>query len=114
MTRPDDRRSAATGEAARAALEAVSASNYERAAMLADGALSRGLVHPFFYIAVALWLERQGRDADALASFLKARKLAPRDTTLLNALGLCLIRLHRLDEALEAFQDAVRAEPAAA
>ncbi|HEY2445198.1 MAG TPA: sulfotransferase [Rhizomicrobium sp.] len=114
MTRPDDNRSAATGQAARAVHEAVEASDYQRAAMLADAALSRGLVHPFFYIAGALWLERQGRDSDALALFMKARNLAPGDTTLLNAIGLCLIRLHRLDEALQAFRDAVRAEPGAA
>lgn len=93
---------------------AIGASDYQRAAELADFATGRGLVHPIVSIARALWLERQGQDDAALAFFRTASSQLPRDARLPNAIGLCLVRLGRLDEALAAFEEAIRLEPSAA
>lgn len=101
-----------TAEAVSAVRHAISISDFGRAAAQADTFLAQGLMHPAFYNARALWLERQGRDEDALAAFQQARALSPRDSTLLNAIGLCLTRLFRLDEAIAIFDEAIRINPA--
>ncbi|HLY05500.1 MAG TPA: sulfotransferase [Rhizomicrobium sp.] len=93
---------------------AIAASDYGRAAALADAASARGVAHPIVPIARALWFERQGRDEAAVACFENARTLSPRDARLPNAIGFCLARLGRVDEARRAFADAVRLEPSAA
>ena len=93
---------------------AIGSSDYQRAATLADSASARGLIHPIIPIARALWCERQGQDEAALACFRNARKLSPRDPRIPNAIGFCLVRLGRLDEAVAAFEEAVRLEPSAA
>jgi Flp pilus assembly protein TadD len=92
---------------------AIGASDYQRAAELADFATGRGLVHPIVSIARALWLERQDQDDAALAFFRAASSQSPRDARLPNAIGLCLVRLGRLGEALAAFEEAIRLEPSA-
>ena len=93
---------------------AIGASDYKRAAVLADSASARGVVHPVIPIARALWCERRGQDEAALANFRNAKTLSPRDARIPNAVGFCLVRLGRLDEALQAFEEAVRLEPSAA
>jgi Tfp pilus assembly protein PilF len=92
---------------------AIGASDYQRAAVLADFASARGLVHPIIPIARALWFERQGQDEAAVADFRNARALSPRDARIPNAIGFCLVRLGRLDEALAAFEEAIGLEPSA-
>lgn len=101
-------------EVVREITNAVVASDYARAALLAQAARSSGLNHPIVHIAQALWLESQGRDADALASYNQARSLSPRDVRIVTSIGLCLARLYRFDEAVRAFDDAIRLEPATA
>lgn len=99
-------------EAVRMVAEAISASDYRRASEIADAALAQGLIHLSLYNARALWLERQGRNEEALDEFQRARALAPKSWAILNAIGLCLTRLQRLDEAVEAFDEAIRINPA--
>ncbi|HTW32245.1 MAG TPA: sulfotransferase [Candidatus Sulfotelmatobacter sp.] len=101
-----------TAETVRAVAEAVGAADFPRARAFAESALSRGLIHPAFFNAIALSLERLGRDEEALASWQQARALAPNDPRILNALGLCFQRLHRFHEAVSAFDEALRMEPA--
>ena len=111
MREPETSGSAA--EAIRGIETAIGASDYARAAQLADTASARGLSHPIVSIARALWLERQGNDEAALAFFRTAASQSPRDPRLPHAIGLCLVRLARLGEALAAFEEAVRLEPSA-
>jgi len=107
--------SSGTDAQAIAAIDAaLGASDYQRAAVLAESASARGVVHPVIPIARALWFERQGQDEAAVASFMTARTLSPRDARIPNAIGFCLVRLGRLDEARQAFEDAIRLEPSAA
>ena len=101
-----------TAEAVSKVAAAVAVSDVEGASRLAEQAIGLGYIHPALYNAQALWLERQGRDEDALALYLQARGLTPKDARLLNAIGLCLIRLSKLDEALAAFDEAIRTAPA--
>jgi Tfp pilus assembly protein PilF len=101
-----------TADAVRLVSEAVAASDFRRASEIADAALAQGLIDVALYNARALWLERQGHDADALNEFERARSLAPRSWAILNAIGLCLTRLHRPREALETFDEAIRINPA--
>jgi tetratricopeptide (TPR) repeat protein len=82
------------------------AGDMPRAAALADEALNRGLEHPFLLNLSAVRLEGAGRLQEALARLQRAAELAPLDTAVLNALGMCLQRLDRPIEALERF-DAV-------
>ena len=114
MREPDNLAAGSGAEAVRGVENAIGASDYRRAADLAELASGRGLVHPVFSIARALWLERQGQDEAALAFFKTASSLSPRDARIPNALGLCLVRLGRLDEAYAAFEEAIRLEPSAA
>ena len=90
---------------------AVAASQFKLAYELADAEVQRGANHPSLFSARALWFEQQNRFDEALGEFQRARALAPRDVTLLNAIGLCLTRLYRLHEAVEAFDEAIRLSP---
>jgi tetratricopeptide (TPR) repeat protein len=101
-----------TADAVRMVSAAIAASDFRQASGLADHALEQGFIHPAFYNARALWLERQERNEDALTEFRRARALAPADWAVLNAIGLCLTRLYRLDEAIESFDEAIRINPA--
>lgn len=101
-----------TAEAIGGVGAAIAASDFRLASERADTSLSLGFVHPALFYARGLWLERQGRDEDALTEFQRARALTSKDPLLLNAIGLCLVRLYRLDEAIEAFDEAIRIDPA--
>lgn len=74
-------------------------------------ALDRGIESPLLLNLRAYWLEREGRDTDALADLERARILAPDDAAVRNALGLCFARLGRMDEALAAFAAAAALAP---
>lgn len=90
---------------------AVAASDFRSAHDLADAEIARGGNHPSLFSARAFRLEEQNRFEDALGEYRRARALAPQDATLLNAIGLCLTRLYRLFEAVEAFDEAIRINP---
>lgn len=100
-----------TAEALRPVTAAVAASNFAEAARLADEALAQGIIHPALFNARAIWLEREGRDEEALRAFEQARALTPRDPRLLNAVGLCLTRLGALEDAVRVFDAAISLDP---
>ncbi len=87
-------------------LAALQANDIPKAVGLARAALDQGDVHPLLLNLRAYWFEDQGKLAEALADLEKARTLAPDDVPVLNALGLCLSKLERWDDAIAAF-DAV-------
>ena len=79
---------------------AVAASDLQLASELGTVALSRGLRHPSFFNARGLWLQESGRPQLALEDFQKALSLAPQDVGILNAIGLCYLKLDRVPEAI--------------
>jgi tetratricopeptide (TPR) repeat protein len=93
-------------------LDALRAQDIERAADLAEAALRTGAEHALMLNLRAWRAERAGRYDAALTDLQRARRLAPRDIPTLNALGLCLANLQRLDEAVEAFEAAIAHDPA--
>jgi tetratricopeptide (TPR) repeat protein len=100
-----------TADILREVAAAIRASDLDRAVRLAETALADGREHPLLLNLRAYRLEQDGRFLDALADLKHARALAPRDVPTLNALGLCLARLDRMGEAVEAFEAAVTADP---
>ena len=91
--------------------QALQAGDLARARPLAIEVLGRGVEHPLLLNLRALDHEDNGRLALALADLRRAHILAPKDFSILNACGLCLARLGRLDEALECYVQATDIEP---
>jgi tetratricopeptide (TPR) repeat protein len=81
---------------------------HEEAAVMAQAALAGGLEHPLLFNVAALNLEMQGRVEEAEQLLQRAVAMAPGDLGSRNALGLCLLRLDRPEEALAQF-DAILA-----
>ncbi|HEV2442583.1 MAG TPA: sulfotransferase [Steroidobacteraceae bacterium] len=77
----------------------------------ARSALQQGLEHPLLLNLAALGLEREGRGAEAEPLLRRAVRIAPRDVSCRNALGLCLLGLARPQEALEQFDAVLGLEP---
>jgi Tfp pilus assembly protein PilF len=110
---------AATGESEatdgaarlRAVVLALQASDVAGATDLAIEALAAGVEHPAFLNLRALRFEESERFEAALADLRRAHELAPRDFAVLNAIGLCLARMHRMAEAVAAFDQALALEP---
>jgi len=99
-------------EALEPVMAALRAQDLDRAADLAQAALARG-VEAALLLNLRAWRhEKAGRYDEALTDLLRARQLAPDDLSTLNALGLCLANLQRLPEAVEAFDTAIRVNPA--
>ena len=90
---------------------AVRAQDHPRAIQLARMALDGGFEHPLFYNLRAYWFEGQENLRAAQFDLERARELSPDDHTVLNALGLCLLRQEQFGEALEAFAGAVAIKP---
>jgi tetratricopeptide (TPR) repeat protein len=86
------------------------AGQHAEAAALAQKARADGLEHPLLYNVLALALESEGRLPEAEALLQSAVRLAPGDVASRNALGLCLLRLERPDEALVQFESALARE----
>lgn len=86
------------------------AGQHAEAAALAQKARADGLEHPLLYNILALGLESEGRLPEAEALLQSAVRLAPADVASRNALGLCLLRLERPDEALVHFDSALASE----
>jgi tetratricopeptide (TPR) repeat protein len=78
---------------------------------LAIRALEDGVEHPTLLNLAASVRFQEGRTAEAVALLKRARALAPRDANILNSLGLCLRGLGRTDDAMEAYDAAIRADP---
>jgi tetratricopeptide (TPR) repeat protein len=100
-----------TADILREVAAAIRAPDLDRAVRLAETALADGREHALLLNLRAWRLERDGLYLDALADLKHARALSPRDVPTLNALGLCLARLDRMGEAVEAFEAAVAADP---
>ena len=96
-----------TADILREVAAAIRAPDLERAVRLAETALAEGREHALLLNLRAYRLEQDGRYLDALADLKHARALSPRDVPTLNALGLCLARLDRTPEAVEAFEAAI-------
>lgn len=112
MSEPQTRASAPDASVLLEIERAVAASDFSRASRLADAELAAGRAHPSLYSARAMAEEREHEDAKALADYRRALLLSPKNVALLNAIGLCLMRLTRLEESIQAFDDAIRAHPA--
>ena len=85
---------------------------HEEAAAMAQAALADGLEHPLLFNVAALDLEMQGRVAGAEQLLQRAVAMAPGDLGSRNALGLCLLRLDRPEEALAQFDAILAMNPA--
>lgn len=94
-----------------AVLAAAQAGQHEEAANLAEAALADGVEHPLLYNVAALQLENRGRVSEAETLLRRALRIAPGDMGCRNALGLCLLRLERPEEALAQFDLLVETEP---
>jgi tetratricopeptide (TPR) repeat protein len=78
--------------------------DHAKAAALAEAALADGLEHPLLFNLAALKLEQLGRVPDAEILLRRAVEIAPDDIGSRNALGLCLLRLDRPQEARAQFE----------
>jgi tetratricopeptide (TPR) repeat protein len=107
---PSDRRAARDAELLRELEAAAKAQDWPRAMAMARDALDKGLQHPLTLNLRAFWLEQQGRYDDALRDLQQASRLAPDDASILNAIGLCLSNLGRLDEAAAAFDKTIKVQ----
>ncbi|MGH6877025.1 MAG: tetratricopeptide repeat protein, partial [Rhizomicrobium sp.] len=92
-------------------LEALGRSEFEEAYRLADGAIRGGALEPALFNARAIWLQQQGRFAEALTDFECARASFPRDPALLGSIGACLFHLQRFQRAVSALDLAIAARP---
>jgi tetratricopeptide (TPR) repeat protein len=101
-------------DADRATVRAIQAvaqgGDLARAIAMAQAALDDGQEHPLLLNFCALQREQEGRHDAALALLCRAAAIAPTDIGTLNALGLCLHRLERHEEALAAFDALVRVD----
>jgi tetratricopeptide (TPR) repeat protein len=82
------------------------------AAALAEQTLAEGFEHPMLLNIVATRLEQQDKYEEALNLLKRAVAIAPNDTGARHALGLCLQRLDRPDEALVHIDELLRQQPA--
>jgi tetratricopeptide (TPR) repeat protein len=83
----------------------------EAAGRIALQALGDRVEHPAVLNLAASVHYREGRFEDAAQLLKRARTLAPKDAQVLNSLGVCLKALGRTDEAMRAYDAAVRADP---
>ena len=105
-----ERDPAADRERLRSIQRLAQSGQHAAAAALAQAARAAGLEHPLLYNVLALNLESEGRLSEAQALLQNAVRLAPADVASRNALGLCLLRLERPEEALVQFESALAGE----
>ena len=88
---------------------------YRGDAVQAEAEISAAIaLDPYFvpaYVNLADLYRATGRDADGERSLRDGLAIAPGDANLHHALGLTLVRLQRLDEALDELQRAAELEP---
>ncbi|HEX3917167.1 MAG TPA: sulfotransferase [Caulobacteraceae bacterium] len=89
------------------ALQAARAGDMAEAKRLARRAIAGGGQHPALFNLRAMDHEDNGRLDEALADLTRASELGPGDYSVLNALGLCLGRLGRPEEAVGRFEAAL-------
>jgi tetratricopeptide (TPR) repeat protein len=104
-------RTADTAEIVQEVTALLARSEVVKAVDLARKSLDSGVEAPLLLNLRAYWLEGQNRPRDALSDLTRARALAPDDPMVLNALGLCLAKLGKLDEACDAFRRCVDLAP---
>src|SRR5882724_4212272 len=83
----------------------------QRAIALARQALDAGMSHPVLLNLRAYEHESEGRYREACADLETARKLTPRDSVILNALGRCLAGGGRYYDSLVACEAALAEDP---
>jgi Flp pilus assembly protein TadD len=110
MTSSGNEPLASTVSAVEAALWAA---DMARAMRLSEEAVGAGAIHPTLLSLTAMKRMQGGDNQAALPLLLRARELAPRHADLLNALGICLTRLGRPHDAVEAFDTALTIAPKA-
>ena len=108
-------RDIALSESAEAALkpviDAIRSGQLSEAKRLARLALDKGVEHPMLLNLRALDFEDAGLFKRALDDLRRAHLMAPRDYAILNACGLCLVRMARYEEALNCFDQALAIRP---
>jgi tetratricopeptide (TPR) repeat protein len=85
--------------------------DWRTACALASEALAGGLEHPLVLTLAATLLEHEQGFKASLPLRERAVALAPNDFSARNALAICLMELGRSEEALEAFELGVTANP---
>jgi len=95
----------------RALASAVQARDFDRAFMLADDALAKGVEHPRLLGLAAQKRLRTGDAEGAYPILVRARELDGRNADILNDLGLCMMKIGRAREALSVFDVALRQTP---
>ena len=85
----------------RAVHGALTAGDIPTAGKLAEDALNDGIDHPMVLNLVAGRREEEGRLDEALALLRRALAAAPEAIGVMNAIGLCLSRLGRFEEAAD-------------
>jgi tetratricopeptide (TPR) repeat protein len=92
-------------------LAALDAGDMESAAALSERTLNSGLEHPTPLCVLAMSHELSGRYEEAIPYLMRALKLAPTDTSMMVALGRCLLGLERPGDALAVFEAAIELTP---
>ena len=92
-------------------IDAIRSGQLSEAKRLARIALDRGAEHPMLLNLRALDYEEAGLFKQALKDLRRAHVLAPRDYAILNACGLCLVRMARYEEALSCYEQALAIQP---
>ena len=85
--------------------------DWQRAAAIAERALTEGFEHPLLLNVVATRFELEGKFEDSLRLLERAVAIAPQDVPARNALALCLQRLNRPAEALVHVDELLRQHP---
>jgi tetratricopeptide (TPR) repeat protein len=95
----------------RAVHGALTAGDIPTAGKLAEDALSDGIDHAMVLSLVAGRREEEGRLDEALALLRRAKASAPEGIGILNAIGLCLNRMGRFEEAVREYDAAIALDP---
>lgn len=112
MTGAEPARTPAAGrEAVERVGQSIRSGDMAGARRLAIEALAAGVEHPLLLNLRALQHEDDGRFEASLADLQRAHLLAPNDFAILNACGLALGRLERIEEAVSCFDQASALEP---
>ncbi|MDB5693659.1 MAG: hypothetical protein JWO81_2722, partial [Alphaproteobacteria bacterium] len=108
-------RTAESDQARLAAVQrAIGAGDLAAAAELAEVALRDGLTHPMLLGVLAQRRGQEGRFEDALALLRRLKAAMPGNAAVVSAIGVSLIRLDRLDEAVAEFSEALAIDPRSA
>ena len=107
----DPQRAARTAQALKDTQNAVQVANWPKAFEAAETALASGLVDPLFYKLRAVRNEQRGQIPAAIADFQAVLAFEPDNFNILTALGLCLAKVGRSSEAIQALDASLAVEP---